>query len=351
MITNLPKWAAPGLATVLGGVALIVLLSPTACMAQSVTAGTPPASQVVRPAAPSSSITVLAPPRVSDYWITATRQPGGVIVFDGYVPDDATRKALGATEGADTNWLKLGSGEPDAYQSALDFGMAALAHLSEGRFALRSNIVTLSGIARSSTDYEALTKLVGANPPPGVVLARNEITAPVATTFLWSASKAADGAIALSGMVPNADIRAQLIAAAGQSPTQSIMYASGAPADFATSAVSGLALLKRLDTGELTFGPDGWVLKGRAKSDADKTAIETDVAASEPKNWSVNLEAAKPIIAAAPPPAVVVPEPATAPSAPVESHPWLSRPRMRPLRQPPKKPNPWKRPQLQPRQL
>src|SRR3546814_17997998 len=88
--------------------------------------------------------------------MSATRQAGGVVVFDGYAPDEATREAFSLREGADTSYLKLGRGAPERYRSGADFGLDALEKMSEGRIALRDNVLTVVGTARSGADYDAL---------------------------------------------------------------------------------------------------------------------------------------------------------------------------------------------------
>ncbi|HTO28126.1 MAG TPA: BON domain-containing protein, partial [Devosia sp.] len=114
------------------------------------------AQGIVETLEPSGTIVTLEPPRIDDYWMSATRQPGGVVVFDGYVPDEVTREAFSLREGADTSYLKLGRGAPERYQSGAEFGLDALELMSEGRIALRDNVLTISGTARSGADYDAL---------------------------------------------------------------------------------------------------------------------------------------------------------------------------------------------------
>lgn len=133
------------------------------------------------PAAGSSSFVSVEAPRVEDYWMSATRQPTGSIVFDGYAPDEATRGVFAERDGADIHWLQLGSGEPAVYQSATAFGLGVLEYLSEGRFALRENVITITGVARSASDHRALQEMLNAGVPQGVVLARAEISLPEET--------------------------------------------------------------------------------------------------------------------------------------------------------------------------
>lgn len=247
---------------------------------QSSLTGAPPTAEVaddiVAQLESSGSIVVLDPPRISDYWTSATRQPGGLTIFDGYAPDEATREALGQRAGADITWLKLGRGAPERYQSAMDFGLAALERMSEGRFALRDNVVTLSGVARSGADYEALVAEMAASAPQGLVLVRAEISAPRAAQYNWTATKDTAGVISLSGMVPSPTVEATLLAAAGPSASENLTYASGEPSNFVAAAQTGIGLLQWLSDGKVVYDGTGWTVTGNAKSAIDKGAIDAD---------------------------------------------------------------------------
>jgi outer membrane protein OmpA-like peptidoglycan-associated protein len=247
---------------------------------------------------PSGTIVTLEPPRIDDYWMSATRQPGGVVVFDGYVPDEATREAFSLREGADTSYLKLGRGAPERYQSGADFGLAALDLMSEGRIALRDNVLTISGTARSNADYEALLATMAEQAPQGLVLARAEILAPRADSYSWAATKDAAGSIALSGHVPNADDEARLLAAAGESATETMTYASGEPNGFVASAETGLSLLQWLSDGSVVYDGLGWTVTGTGKSAIDKAALEADFVTRQlaSSGWSMAVAEPVPVI-------------------------------------------------------
>ncbi|MDB5472983.1 MAG: OmpA family protein, partial [Devosia sp.] len=239
----------------------------------------------------SGSITVLAPPRISDYWVSATRQPGGAIIFDGYVPDPVIRNTLAAHPGADVQWLQLGSGAPTSYQAAVDFGLSILDGLSEGRFAVRDNIVTLSGTAASAAEYIALNQTVSRDLPAGVVLARSEILPPRASPYQWSAAKSSNNALTLNGMVPDPAAEQTLLNASGSGVTASLTYASGNPENFLSSARLGLSLLQRLDEGQLVFNGAGWIFTGTAASLSDKTALEAEFSSRKlaAAGWSMAI--------------------------------------------------------------
>lgn len=247
---------------------------------------------------PSGTIVVLEPPRIDDYWITATRQPGGVVVFDGYAPDEATREALGQHDGADTQFLKLGRGAPERFQSGVDFGLSALERMSEGRMALRDNVLTLTGTANSAADYDALLAIAAAEAPQGIVLSPLDIRAPRVASYEWSAEKAASGAIALAGFVPSPQEKADLLATAGQSSTEALAYASGAPNNFTASAKTGLALLKWLREGRVVFDGSGWTITGTANTAIDKGAIDAEFVASRlaAAGWSMAVAEPLPAI-------------------------------------------------------
>ena len=277
-----------GTATITDGESTLTGAPPTLEIAQAITTELGAAGSIV----------VLDPPRIEDYWISATRQPGGLTVFDGYAPDEATRQALGQSEGADITWLKLGRGAPERYQSAVDFGLAALGQMSEGRFALRDNIVTLTGIAGSATDYEALLATMAQSAPQGLVLARAEILAPRAAQYEWSATKDASGKVALSGLVPSPDAEAALLAAAGADATETMTYASGEPNNFVASAQTGLTLLQWLGDGKVSFDGTGWLVTGTAKTPVDKGALEADFVTRQlaGAGWSMAVAAPAPTI-------------------------------------------------------
>ena len=298
--------------------------SATIVDGQSTLTGAPPtleiAQAVTEVAQSAGSIVTLEPPRVDDYWVSVTLQPGGALVFDGYAPDAATRDGLQQRPGADTTYLELGRGAPDRYQSAMDFGLAALARMSEGRFALNKTRLTLTGIARSGDDYLALLDTLAESAPQGFDLAPGTLSAPAAAPYRWSATKDASGATSLTGMVPDPDARAKLLAEADTTAGQGLIYASGEPRNFMTAAQTGIAMLDWLVDGQVVLDGTGWTITGNAGSAIDKAAIEADFAARKlaGAGWSMAIAAPQPAVAAAPEPA---PAATTAPSA-VEPYLW-----------------------------
>ena len=257
--------------------------------------GTPPsieiAQTVTETLSGTGSIVELSPPTIPDYWVSISRQPGGTLVFDGYAPDRATRDAFAAVSEADVSWLKLGSGAPAGYRAAVDFGLDLLGRLSEGRFALRGNVVTLSGIAASPADYRAVSTALRTAAPQGLVVVMAEVQAPRAASYQFVASRRDGGNIVLSGMVPSPDIETMLLAEAGSGATSALTYASGEPPNFLAAVEQALAFLPWLTSGEVRYDGVGWQVRGTPASSIDKGAIETEFAVNNlaQAGWSLAL--------------------------------------------------------------
>ncbi|SEP70940.1 Outer membrane protein OmpA [Devosia sp. YR412] len=294
---------------------------------QSTVTGAPPTIEVAQAVTDTlqsaGSIITLEPPRIADYWMSASQQAGGALVFDGYAPDDDTRQAFAQRTGADITYLKLGRGAPERYQSAADFGLAALDQMSEGRFALRDNIITLSGIAASLADYDALRTSLSDGAPQGLVLAQAEIRPPFAEAYTWQVIKDGAGVITLSGLVPNAEAKAALLASAGTDAKDSLTFASGEPGSFLASAETALDLLPLLRDGSISFDGRGWTLTGTANSPADRAALDTAFADQKlaAAGWSMAVADAPVVAVAVEPEPAPIAEPAPVVEPPPEPAP------------------------------
>ncbi|MEO6395394.1 MAG: hypothetical protein ABIO40_05745, partial [Devosia sp.] len=121
----------------------------------------------------------LEPPRIANFAFTATKADDGVS-YRGFVPDDATRDRLAAADGANVSSLQLGRGAPSGFAEALDFGLAALAHVSEGEFAINDTSLTLTGRANALVDLAEIDALTASDIPVGMRLRLINIRPPLA---------------------------------------------------------------------------------------------------------------------------------------------------------------------------
>ncbi len=268
-----------GSASIVDGVSRISGAPPSFEVAQAITDSLP------------GSIVQLAPPPVSDYWVSVTRQEGGVLVFDGYAPDQATVTAFAEHANADVNFLKLGSGAPALYQSGVDFGLNLLDQMAEGRFVLNETILTLSGIAGASPAYQTILTSLENDLPQGLQLAAIEISPPPLSEYSFSVQRDETGAITLSGFLPDPASRDNLLALAGPGSTSSADYASGQPDDFLASAEQAIDLLKWLDTGAAAFDGTSWTISGTPSTALDKASLEAEFAVKQlaEKGWQLDL--------------------------------------------------------------
>lgn len=243
-----------------------------------------------------SSVISMPPPQIYDYWISVTRQAGGILVFDGYAPDAATRERFSEIDGADISWLKLGSGAPSTYDAAATFGIEVLGRLTEGRFAVRGNIVSISGVAASSEDFLAARQLL-ASVPQGLILAMGEIAAPRVDPYGFSVERRADGQLVLSGYVPSPALEQALLEAAGDGATSILAYGSGQPFTFETSARQALSLIPLLAEGEIRLEGERWTIAGTPTSSQAARAIETRFAEQRlpEAGWGLSLTPPPPV--------------------------------------------------------
>ena len=259
--------------------------------------GVPPnveiAQAVTEALSGTGSIVNLSPPRVADYWVSINRQSGGILVFDGFVPDEATRDDFEALAGADVSFLKFGAGAPNTYRAGVDFGLSLLAHLSEGRFSLTGEAMSITGLAQSPTDYRALLELLETGLPQGLTLAEMGIEAPYAATYAFSITRDASGGVMLEGMLPSPDVEASLLASAGPNARSRVTYASGEAPDFLASAEQALDFLPWLRVGSVQFDGTGWTVEGEPLSVIDQGSIETEFAVRglAQSGWSLALSA------------------------------------------------------------
>lgn len=230
----------------------------------------------------NASLSQLA--RISPYRFSAVREDAK-ITLQGHVSDLALRDALvaaaGQAAGADgmvVDELQYGSGAPGGFKAAALHGIARLAALKDGSFALSDAQYSLSGTAGSSADYTALLAATGALPAgfkPGAI----RIVAPLAAGYRFAASRLGN-TITLEGFVPDQKTRESLaaqarsVAGADGKIEDKLQYASGAPATFAANAGTVVARLADLQSGSITLSEATVSIKGAAVS-SERFAVLT----------------------------------------------------------------------------
>jgi outer membrane protein OmpA-like peptidoglycan-associated protein len=111
--------------------------------------------------------------------------------------------------------------------------------------------------------------------------------------YVFSATRATDGATTLSGTVPAVADEKQLLALAPGAGADGLAPAADLPVDFTANAEQGLRAVARLASGVAGFDGHGWWLSGTAYSPAERDAI---VAALTPADlWTTRIDVMPPL--------------------------------------------------------
>jgi outer membrane protein OmpA-like peptidoglycan-associated protein len=226
---------------------------------------------------------------VSPFPFMATIE-GGAITLSGGLPDEAARALLLSAAGETAaDQMRPMSGAPDraSWIAAADYALAYAKQLDEGEVALSDLSLTISGRAKTPEAYEMLARLNTEPLPPAVTLAFREVQPALQSPFQWRAEY--DGSrLTLSGATPSEAMSGELEALApeGTAVSTSLVLASGAPAEFASSAKFLLQNLLRLESGSATISDTTSTLSG---SPADAATAEAVRVAMTPSGTTVNL--------------------------------------------------------------
>lgn len=214
--------------------------------------------------APFGAVLTLEPPRVASYAFSAMRTNGS-IALDGFVPSEETRARLGAMEGVDASGLELARGAPNRFDSGVEYGLALVAKMSEGRFTLENTALAVEGRAATATDYTDIETTLDLGAPQGLILSSAAVRPPLADPFVWSVEKDADG-VRMEGFVPSAEVR-ELFATSGPPlDRDSTVIADGYPEGFEAEAAAALAVLPLLDTGRISYDGTSWSMSGAVQT-------------------------------------------------------------------------------------
>jgi OOP family OmpA-OmpF porin len=216
-------------------------------------------------------------------YLWSASRDGAKIALGGSVPDPAARAAVTASAksiaGAEiADGMSYARGETAALAAGSAFALGELGRFSKGAANLIDGSLTLSGLAADFPSYEqALAALK--SPPAGVVLAKAEITPPLAKPFVFSADNS-DGSVKLTGVAPSYASRDAVAAAAASlfphaKIDNALTIASGAPkGDFDNAAKFALAELSRFSNGSATLTDGALTVSGLASgADAYERAI------------------------------------------------------------------------------
>ncbi|HZY67156.1 MAG TPA: BON domain-containing protein, partial [Devosia sp.] len=207
----------------------------------------------------------------------------GVTTLSGGYPDETVHAALLAHAGEVTDRTRMLSGAPpaDAFEAGATFGLDALKLFDQGQVELADLSLNIKGRAKDIESYAALQQLRN-TVPVGVTLAALEVTPPLASPFVWTASYDG-GRLAMTGNVPDEAFSGRLRATVPTAVrvSTSLVQASGAPLAFESRVFRALAALMQLERGELSVVDGVVTLSGAPESSAVAAKVAAAVAELE----------------------------------------------------------------------
>lgn len=204
-------------------------------------------------------------PEEKPYRLSAEKTPDGIIL-SGFVPNETARADIistltGLLPGiALSDRMHLARGAPSGLVSLAGHGLSVFSRFSTGSMSITDRTMDITGQALNPDDHEAALAALSLVPPSAGIVSSVEITpAAAAGEYSWSATKAADG-IAVSGYVPDGEIREAIMARAGSiggdlGADDRMRYATGVPdgVDWMAATETALSALGKMTAGTVTI--------------------------------------------------------------------------------------------------
>lgn len=231
-------------------------------------------------------------PEIAPYRWSASRDGDG-IALAGHVPNAGMQRFLALRAGADArDDTELGTGAPADFALIVPAALDAIKALEDGMVRYDGAAWSLTGTASSPAARDAaIGALEAVTPTQDWTIA---VTAPEPepeTSFHWTAHKAGDGIVTLSGMVPAQTVQRFLAVRLGDAGVDQTEIGAAAPPGFVADMLAALTALEGMTMGEARFDEAGWSIEGQAAADAD-IAAALATAATPMADWAVSVEAA-----------------------------------------------------------
>jgi osmotically-inducible protein OsmY len=259
----------------------------------------PDAAAPAEPAASKAASADKSDDGQADYVWSVQRGEAG-LKLRGSVPSEEDRKTLLGMVKAHfpdlqvEDKLKITKGGPPKEQwlGAVSFGLQQLTHLKRGSVRLTNVTMRVAGDASSPDDYNEIKKALAGPLPSGLVLKDDDVRAPIADPFVFTADLGAN-ALSLSGSVPSEDSRKQLREMARQlferpGLDDRLEVASGAPKDWDEAVSAALRALSRLESGKVALSGLAVTIEGVAPDKGTAVAVSYQLRRDLPKLFSTS---------------------------------------------------------------
>lgn len=230
----------------------------------------------------------LLPPLAEPYRFEAIRATDGTIDLTGNAPSLTARDTLGVAASTDAEDLAIADGAPADFADKALTGIAALQLLERGTVRFDGSAWSITGATEALELPQQLAELDA----DGWTTDIRQPKLPMIDPYVFEARRTADGGVSFTGFLPSESLRDELVDLGGADLLNGTSLGAGAPPDFGAAARAGLAALRQLDSGSLSFADGTWTLIGAAGSDETRLALEDELAgAVDIAEWRVTVQA------------------------------------------------------------
>ena len=249
---------------------------------------------------------LIEPPIISPYrW--AADYDGSKLILNGFVSSETSRASItkaartAVPDAAMEDRMEIAAGAPDGFVGTTVFALRQLSRLTSGYVSLTDTVLTVKGTAINSQAYSAAKRLLDGELPSGFKLITKEIAPPNVSPYIWSANFDGSGLV-LTGYVPDEAVRKATIETArdtlpGVEVDDRMLIAAGAPETFGEATKSALAVFSRLVAGQAQLTDLILTVKGKAKSTAAFSDVESYLAGTLQGNVVLKSSSIQPPVA------------------------------------------------------
>lgn len=239
----------------------------------------------------------LAPPPPASPFAWRLRLDGETPVLDGAVSDPASRASLLAAVRAAfpdreiRDEATYAGGAPAEFAAVAARGVELIAGLEEPGLSLSDQALSISGRAASVEARDAVLSALE-DLPQGYTVAAAEIEAPEPYGF---SARLGEGALTLSGGVPDEGLRAGIRDLAGRLFSRArvvdeLEVAGDAPEGFAAAVQAGLGALSRLAQGAFSLSGTEAELSGQARYEGALGGIRDGLTGALPEGFVARFD-------------------------------------------------------------
>ncbi len=235
-------------------------------------------------------------PGISPYTWRASRKEDRIRI-KGHVPTKADQQTILGIIKATMPDLqiedrtKFASGVPPKqnWLGAISFALNQLSHLENGSVLLSDMSLNVAGQAIDQTSYSAISNALTSPLPAGLTLAHQEI-APPRTEFYSLAIQYTGSTVMLSGHVPSELFRKTLTDKVGEEFTgvkidDAMVLTSGPPKGWGDAALAAIALLSRLEQGNVKMREKDLTIEGTAADAATAAELSKLIRETLPEHY------------------------------------------------------------------